>query len=126
MSAIPVPECLDCGACCFGQGARYVPVSGDDHARLGAWAEELTQFVGNRCYMRMVDDHCAALYSSADGRFLCGVYEARPQTCRDLERGGGACRAELEHKQALPQRARLPILTTARVPGAALSHSRPA
>jgi len=111
MSASFVPECLACGACCFGQGERYVPVSGDDHARLGELAETHTQFLGNRCYMRMVDGHCAALRLGADGRFVCGVYAQRPQTCRDLARGGGACRAELESKHVVAQRALLQVLT---------------
>jgi hypothetical protein len=72
-----------------------VPVSGDDHARLGELAQSLTRFVGTGCFMRMVDGHCAALEREpATGRWLCGVYERRPQVCRDLERGSPACVAE--------------------------------
>jgi len=102
------PECLRCGACCFGDGERYVPVTGDDHARLGEAAERLTQFVGNRCYMRMEAGHCAALEITADGRFVCTVYAERPATCRDLERGGPACQAELATKG---ERARQALLS---------------
>jgi len=85
-------------------------VSGDDHARLGDAAEGLTQFIGNRCFMRMEDGHCAALQLTPDGRFVCSVYEQRPETCRELARGGPACRAELEHKQARSQRALLRVI----------------
>ncbi|HEX6244495.1 MAG TPA: YkgJ family cysteine cluster protein, partial [Polyangiales bacterium] len=105
-----LPECLVCGACCFGQGERYVPVSGDDHARLGDQAEAYTQFIGNRCYMRMHQGHCAALQVAEDGRFVCQVYASRPTTCRDLARGGGACRAEFEQKRAVATRAQLHVL----------------
>jgi hypothetical protein len=88
-----------------------VPVTGDDHARLGDIAELLTVFLGNRCYMRMEAGHCAALALTADGRFMCSVYEARPATCRELERGGAACEAELSNKRERSQRALLPLLT---------------
>ena len=115
MSAFSPPECLACGACCFGEGERYVPVSGDDHARLGELAETYTQFLGNRCYMRMVDGHCAALRLELDGRgngrYVCGLYAERPQTCRDRARGGGACRAELEAKHSVAQRGLLRVVT---------------
>ncbi|MFT3922752.1 MAG: YkgJ family cysteine cluster protein [Myxococcales bacterium] len=106
------PECLRCGACCFGDGERYVPVTGDDHARLGDNAEALTVFIGNRCYMRMEQGHCAALQLTRDGAFICSVYPQRPETCRELARGGAACQAELQHKSERSQRALLHVLAT--------------
>mgnify|MGYP005820382823 CR=1 FL=1 len=87
-----------------------MPVTGGDHARLGEAAERLTQFVGNRCYMRMEGGHCAALEITEGGRFVCSVYAARPATCRELERGGPACQAELATKGERAQRALLPLL----------------
>jgi Fe-S-cluster containining protein len=107
-----VPECLRCGACCFGTGERYVPVSGDDHARLAEQAEPFTKFVGNRCYMRMIDDHCAALQLGADGRFVCSVYGERPTVCRELARGEAACQAELHLKHTLAQTQLLRVLAS--------------
>lgn len=78
-------------------------MSGDDYARLGAHTEEFVLFDGNRAYMRMVAGHCSALnVNQAERSFTCGTYETRPQVCRDLARGGGACRAELESKQVRP------------------------
>jgi hypothetical protein len=51
----------------------------------------------------MVDGHCAALIvDTARGRFVCGVYEDRPATCRELERGGGACAGERQVKAERP------------------------
>ncbi len=104
-------ECLRCGACCFGDGDRYVPVTGNDHARLGDHAEGLTVFIGNRCFMRMDAGHCAALELTADGRFVCSVYLTRPDTCRDLARGGAACLGELYQKRERSQRALLKVFT---------------
>jgi Fe-S-cluster containining protein len=105
----PIPECLACGSCCFGEGPRYVPVTGDDHAVLGDAAERLTTFVGNRCYMQMHAGHCAALELDPAGRFVCSVYEHRPSVCRELARGSGACRAELAQKRERSQHALLQL-----------------
>ncbi len=99
----PVPECLVCGACCFSRLETYVRVMGDDHALLGDRADELVRFEGNRAYMRMVDGHCAALrVERSSGRLVCSTYETRPQACRDLARGSGACRGEIASKRNRP------------------------
>jgi uncharacterized protein len=98
-----IPECLSCGTCCFSLLATYVRVTGHDHARLAERAEELVWFDGNRAYMRMTDGHCGALrIEPASGRFFCSTYETRPAVCRDLERGSGACRGELDTKAERP------------------------
>jgi Fe-S-cluster containining protein len=86
-------ECLECGACCFSTLETYVRVTGDDHARLGERADELVEWRGNRAYMKMKDGHCAAL-AVVSRRFVCTIYEARPQTCRDLARGSPECHGE--------------------------------
>jgi len=99
----PAPACLGCGACCFSQLANYVPVTGADHARIGDRVDELTHFEGNRCYMNMRDGHCAALVIDQQTRqFVCSIYEQRPSTCRDLERGSPACRGEIHEKGERP------------------------
>ncbi len=101
-----IPECLSCGACCFSRLETFVPVSGDDHARLGEHAAELVRFDGNRAYMRMIDGHCAALrVEKATGQLVCSAYETRPQTCRDLARSSGACLGEIASKRDRPLRA---------------------
>ncbi len=69
-------------------------MTGDDYNRLGEAAERLVHFVGNRAYMRLTDGHCAALRVELDGRFVCTAYEARPDTCRDLERESAQCAGE--------------------------------
>jgi Fe-S-cluster containining protein len=84
-------DCRLCGACCFSPLERYVRLSGEDHARLRPDERaRLTFFHGNRCYMLMQEGHCAAL-AVEGGRYVCTVYERRPQLCRDYERGGPAC-----------------------------------
>ncbi len=78
-------------------------VTGDDHARLAERADELAWFDGNRAYMKMVDGHCGALVvDAATSRFVCGAYETRPETCRELARGSAACRGEIATKGERP------------------------
>src|SRR5271169_3543069 len=101
--ALVVPECLTCGACCFSRLATYVRVTGDDHARLGDLVDELVTFDGHRAYMHMVDGHCAALrVEKSSRRLVCSAYDTRPQTCRDLARGSGACLGEIATKASRP------------------------
>jgi hypothetical protein len=99
----PIPGCLACGVCCFSRLEDYVRVTGSDHARLGERADELVRFDGNRAYMRMYDGHCAALrIEKSSGRFVCSAYDVRPQICRDLARGSGACLGEIATKRSRP------------------------
>jgi hypothetical protein len=100
---LPVPQCLACGVCCFSRLETYVQVTGDDHQRLGERADELVRFDGNRAYMRMADGHCAALrIEKSSGELVCSAYDTRPQTCRDLARGSGACLGEIATKRGRP------------------------
>jgi Fe-S-cluster containining protein len=92
------PPCLDCGTCCFSNLETSVRVTGDDYERLGEAAEAFVNFIGNRAYMRLAGGHCAALRVELEGRFVCTVYERRPQACRDLERASPQCAGELYTK----------------------------
>jgi uncharacterized protein len=80
-----------------------VRVSGDDYSRLGDRAEDLVWFDGSSAHMRMHEGHCRALQIDAGSeQYVCTVYDARPQVCRDLARGSPACRAEREAKSDRP------------------------
>lgn len=92
-------ECLTCGACCFSHAPDAVRLSGEDHERLGALADTLAVWVGNRCYLRFEGGRCSSLRADArTGSFTCEHYEVRPHTCRALEPGSPACEAERWHK----------------------------
>lgn len=104
-----VPECTACGACCFSTFPEYVRVFGCDWDRMDERARAFTHFLGNRCYLRIEEGRCAALVVDVAGvpegkapRFLCSIYEARPDVCRSLERGGGACRSDRHAKSDRP------------------------
>lgn len=102
--------CLRCGVCCFSRLETYVRVSGADWERLGADADRVAAFIGNRAYLRMHDGRCAALETrvAADGapEHFCTIYERRPQVCRDLARGSPECEAERALKGGRPAGAR--------------------
>jgi Fe-S-cluster containining protein len=94
---------LACGTCCFSQLHTFVRVSGDDYARLAERADALVRFDGVRAYMCMTDGHCSALsIEPQSGEFVCTVYADRPDVCRELEQGSGACRAERAAKAERP------------------------
>lgn len=93
------PPCLECGTCCFSNLETSVRVTGDDYERLGTAVEELVNFIGHRAYMRLADGHCAALRVEPQGRFVCTVYDTRPDACRDLERQSPQCHGELFTKK---------------------------
>src|SRR5262249_39604742 len=98
-----VPECMECGTCCVSTLPEYVRVFGPGWDRMGDRARELAHFIGNRCYMRIEDGRCAALViDPLARRFACSIYEARPDCCRALERGSGACRGERGEKADRP------------------------
>jgi len=101
--AADVPECTACGTCCFSTLPEYVRVFGYDWDRMGDRAQGYTHFLGNRAYLRLQDGHCAALTIDPTGpRFTCAIYEERPDACRALERGGGACKADRHEKGERP------------------------
>jgi Fe-S-cluster containining protein len=101
--SLEVPECMDCGACCFSSLPEYVRVFGADWDRMDERARELTQFIGNQCYMRIEGGRCAALViDPLARRFFCSIYEMRPDCCRALERGRGACLGERHEKADRP------------------------
>lgn len=102
-----VPECVCCGTCCFSNAPDYLRVLGVDYERLGDDAERLTHFIENKAYMRLEGGHCVALEVHESGRFLCSVYERRPDVCRWLERGSGTCRGEIATKSERPKQALL-------------------
>jgi Fe-S-cluster containining protein len=98
-----VPECVECGCCCFSRMPDYVRVFGVDHARMDEHARSFTEFDGHRSWMRMAEGRCAALAIDPVAlTYRCSIYAVRPDVCRSLERGSGACRADRHEKAERP------------------------
>lgn len=97
------PDCVTCGACCFSELPEYVRVFGVDADRMDERALGYTEFDGHRSAMRMENGRCAALVVDPDARrYTCAIYAMRPDVCRSLEPGSGACEADRHAKHERP------------------------
>lgn len=98
-----VPECIACGCCCFSTVPHYVRIFAIDHARMDELARSFTVDAGGVSSMRMEDGHCAALAIDPERRtYTCRIYAMRPDVCRSLERGSGACGIDRRDKAERP------------------------
>lgn len=83
-------DCLSCGACCR-EAYQVVEVAPRDP--FVARHPELVDRVDGRILLRRLDGRCPPLrgIGTEAQPFTCAVYEDRPRTCRDFERGGLNC-----------------------------------
>lgn len=83
--------------------AEYLQLFGGDLDRLTPEQLGFVARVGERAFMRLEDGRCAALVADVEAReFRCGIYEARPDVCRALERGSSGCKFEYDRKASAP------------------------
>jgi Fe-S-cluster containining protein len=75
-----------------------VLVTEEDRARLGQLTDEVCHEVNGEHYLSMNDGRCAQL-EHVEGEWVCGIYQKRPQACRDLARGSAQCLAERSLKR---------------------------
>ena len=85
--------CTSCGACC---ASFRVDFSVQQLQSLGGCVPDgLSVEVNDTiCRMRGTDHQpmrCAALTGKIGERVACGIYEWRPNPCRELEPGSDAC-----------------------------------
>ena len=79
-----IPSCTDCGLCCH----LVVELRTSDAVP----EAYVVEHDGVRCMEQRGDGACVALDPVTR---LCSIYETRPQTCRDFNRGGTLCRTTL-------------------------------
>ena len=79
-----LPLCTSCGACCHW----VVALRPDDRVPEAMVVEH----DGVRCMDQRGNGACVALDAVTK---LCSIYEQRPQTCRDFNRGEALCRRVL-------------------------------
>jgi Fe-S-cluster containining protein len=76
-----------------------------DRERLGARLSQVAIELDGRWFLRMTRGHCDSLtVDERAQRYLCAVYELRPDACRAFSEGSRAC--ELIRREALVRRAR--------------------
>jgi Fe-S-cluster containining protein len=96
----PTHPCLRCGACCAAFRVDFAVDELDE--RGGPVPSGLAvEVTGHTARMRGTDhvpSRCAALVGKVGERASCGIYEWRPNPCRELEPGSDACgRARARH-----------------------------
>lgn len=92
--------CLHCGACCAAWRVDFSVQQLD--ARGGPVPAGLAVEVTAMTWRMRGTDHvpvrCAALTGRIGERAACGIYEWRPDPCRELEPGSDGCeRARRQH-----------------------------
>jgi hypothetical protein len=99
MSADPHP-CVRCGACCASYRVDFAVYELDE---MGGGVPAGLAVEVNGCTWRMrgtdhVPIRCAALTGQVGTDVRCGIYEWRPNPCRELEPGSDGCqRARVRH-----------------------------
>jgi Fe-S-cluster containining protein len=91
--SVPDSPCLRCGACCAAFRVDFAIYEMEDMGGTvpGGLAVEVS---GNTMRMRGTDHvpiRCAALTGKVGERAACGIYEWRPNPCRELEPGSHGC-----------------------------------
>jgi hypothetical protein len=91
----PIPDCLTCGACCaflFAVGVKLT----DETPPENIWnvTDESGEFIIDAYLTRDAKTlFCTALKKTAGEKMVCGIYERRPQVCRNFEAGSDKCHA---------------------------------
>ena len=83
----PELDCLECGACCR-EAYDTVEVSRRDPFRKSH--PHLLVELNGRLNIKRNGPNCINL-GCGDRKWACQVYEHRPRTCREFERGGVNC-----------------------------------
>ncbi|QFY42674.1 YkgJ family cysteine cluster protein [Candidatus Methylospira mobilis] len=86
-------DCLRCGACCR-EAYDSVEVELDEPVRVTH--PDLVLCDGKRCKLKRTEQNrCQALNGGGapTEAYACSIYEDRPRTCREFERGGAHCLA---------------------------------
>jgi Fe-S-cluster containining protein len=94
--------CTTCGACCASFRVDFSVFETQEHGGSvpdGLWVEVTDQTARLRG-----TDHarprCAALCGKIGEKATCGIYEWRPNPCREFEEGSDAC-AQTRRRHAL-------------------------
>lgn len=91
MHPLPVYTCDGCGACC-----KTFPifVTDEDAAlepRLHSEGQRITNSQQHPICLYPLPFHEACCFLGSDNH--CGIYQSRPQVCREVQAGGSTCQA---------------------------------
>jgi Fe-S-cluster containining protein len=87
-------DCVDCGRYCH-HGPKTVSLLEADEERMGPRFLPLFTEVETKPphfrFIKNAGEYCGALDVSVRGKYPCGIYDVRPQGCRDVEPGSPCC-----------------------------------
>jgi len=93
-------HCTSCGACCASFRVDFSVFEHEEHGG-PVPAGLATPITDHTCRMRGTDHvpiRCAALTGQVGQQVGCGIYEWRPNPCREFSEGSDACkRARARH-----------------------------
>jgi uncharacterized protein len=78
--------CQSCGACC-AYSREWPRFTLEDDATIARIPEQFVMHSGMKCS----GDRCSALKGEVGVATSCGVYDVRPEVCRDCLPGDEAC-----------------------------------
>jgi Fe-S-cluster containining protein len=89
----PEHPCLRCGACCAAWRVDFAAEEMDEQGGCvpAGLAVEVTATTSRMRGTDHLPARCAALVGKVGERACCGIYEWRPNPCRELEPGSSAC-----------------------------------
>ncbi len=90
--------CLACGACCKTYRVSFYWAEAEQRGLPPALVERVTPHISCMAGTNSNSPQCVALGTGDAGPYACGVYQQRPDTCREVQPGDDKCqRARLHH-----------------------------
>lgn len=93
--------CLACGACCMSYRVSFYWADAEQRGLPSSLTEQLNPYLACMAGTNAREPRCAALRQSGDGAFACGVYERRPDPCREVQIGDEKC-VQARRRHGLP------------------------
>jgi Fe-S-cluster containining protein len=90
--------CLSCGACCKTFRVSFYWAEAEERGLPPGLVEPVNPHISCMAGTNSNNPHCAALGKGDGGPMACGVYEHRPEPCREVQPGDAKCqRARARH-----------------------------
>lgn len=94
--------CLTCGACCMSYRVSFYWAEADARGLPPELVEQVTPHLACLAGTNAAAPRCAALGTGPAGPMACGIYERRPEPCREVQPGDDKCRRARERHGFAP------------------------
>lgn len=83
--------CLSCGACCRAFRVSFYWAEAEERGLPTSFIEQVTPHISCMAGTNSSNPRCVALGKGDAGPMACGVYEHRPEPCREVQPGDDKC-----------------------------------